>query len=132
MLKTSESSDVQWTIGSSDHKQGVHSVRLVGSLDEHTVSQLRELSHVGVDEESFSNGDHFLIDLSEVTEIDHVGFAALVEILVGLSAKAGSLGLILPPEHPVRHALEVTGLDRAFDIFETHAAACEQVDALST
>ena len=132
MLKTDESSDVQWTIGSLDHKQGIHSARLVGSLDEYTIGQLRELSHVVFDEEIFSNGDNFLIDLSEVTEIDHVGFAALVEILVGLSAKAGSLGLILPPEHPVRHALQVTGFDRAFDIFETHTAACEQVNVLST
>jgi anti-anti-sigma factor len=131
MLKTNESSDVQWTISSLEHKQGIHSARLVGSLDEHTVSQLRELSDVAFDEEGFSIGDDFVIDLAEVTEIDHVGFAALVGILVGISAKAGSLALILPPEHPVRHALQVTGLDRAFDVFETHTAACEQVDALS-
>ena len=132
MLKTDESSDVQWTIGSLDHKQGIHSARIVGSLDEHSVGQLQELSHVVFDEESFSKGDDFLIDLNEVTEIDHVGFAALVEILVGLSAKAGSLALILPPEHPVRHALQVTGLERAFDIYETQTAAHERVHEQST
>ena len=132
MLKINESSDGQWTIGRLDNKQGIHSARLAGTLDEHTVGQLRELSDVVFDENSFSSGDDFVIDLSEVTEIDHVGFAALVGILVGLSAKAGSLALVLPPEHPVRHALQVIGLERAFDIYDTQTAAYERVDAQST
>lgn len=127
MLKINESSDGQWTIGHLVSNQGIHSARLAGTLDEHTVGQLRELSDVVFDEDSFSSGDNFVIDLSEVTEIDHVGVAALIGILVGLSAKAGSLALILPPGHPVRHALRVTGLERAFDLFETQDAAYERV-----
>jgi anti-anti-sigma factor len=123
MLKINESSDGQWATGRILHEQSVHTVRLTGTLDEHTVSQLRELSEVVFNEKGFSEGDHFLIDLSEVTEVDHVGLAALVGIMAGLAAKAGSLGLILPEGHPVRHALKVTGLDRVFELHETGDAA---------
>jgi len=108
----------------------VHSVKLEGSLDEHTISQLRELSEVIFDEKGFSEGDHFLIDLTQVTEIDHVGFAALVGIMLGLAVKAGSFGLILPEEHLIRRTLRVTGLDRVFEVHETDNEAHEMIFAL--
>jgi len=110
--------------------RNVHRVTLKGSLDEHTISQLRELSDVIFDEEGFSEGDHFLIDLTQVTEIDHVGLAALVGIMVELGVRIGSFGLVLPEEHPVRHALRVTGLDSVFEIHETHGEARETIFAL--
>ena len=110
--------------------RNVHSVTLKGSLDEHTISQVRELSGVIFNTESFADGDHFLIDLTQVTEIDHVGFAALVGIMLGLGVKIGSFGLVLPEEHPVRHALRVTGLDRVFEMHETDGEARETIFAL--
>jgi len=130
MLTINKSADGLWATDESRREQRVHSARLAGSLDEYTVSQLRELSDIVFDEKSFSEEDHFLIDLSEVTEIDHVGLSALVGIIVILAAKAGSVGLILPEEHPVRHALQVTGLHRVFEIHETAEAADKIVLAL--
>jgi anti-anti-sigma factor len=123
MLTINDALRAEWLTDVDDNKQRVHKAVLVGSLDEHTVSQLRELSTIVFDEESYSEGDHFLIDVSAVTEVDHLGLAALVGIIVVLAAKAGSLGLILPYEHPVRHALRVTGLDKVFNIHETPDAA---------
>ena len=110
--------------------RNVHRVTLNGSLDEHTVSQVRELSDLIFDEEGFSEGDHFLIDLTQVTEIDHVGFAALVGIMLGLGVRIGSFGLVLPEEHPVRRALRVTGLESVFEIHETRGEARETIFAL--
>ena len=123
LLTINKRSYGEWATDGTHREQSVHNARLAGSLDEHTVSQLRELSDIVFDEKSFSEGDHFLIDLSEATEINHVGLAALVGIIVVLAAKAGSLGLILPADHPIRHALQVTGLDRFFEIHETAEAA---------
>lgn len=130
MLEINGISDGRWMIGCLGDNQSVHTARLVGTLDEHTVGQIKELSQVVFNDDGFSDGDNFLIDLSGVKEIDHVGIAALMGILVGLSAKAGSLGLILPLEHPVRRALRVTGLERIFDLYETSSAAHDTVDAL--
>ena len=123
--------DGEWATGEDIDKRSVHTVKLTGSLDEHTVSQLRELSDVVFDEKPFSAGDHFLVDLSEVTEVDHVGLAALLGIIVGLAAKAGSAGLIIPEDHPVRHAIQVTGLDKVFDLHETNDAAYITIHALN-
>ena len=130
LLTINKVSDGQWATDEAHRTQSLHNAKLVGSLDEHTVCQLRELSEIVFDKKSFSEGDHFLIDLSDVTDIDHVGLAALVGIIVALGAKAGSLGLILPEDHPVRHALQVTGLDRLFEIHETSDAANKIVLAL--
>ena len=130
MPPTRENDSAQWESGRVLDEQSVHKVKLVGSLDEHKVSQLRELSEVVFDEKGFSEGDHFLLDLSEVTEIDHVGLAALLGIVVGLAVKAGSLGLVIPDDHPVRRALLVTGLDRVFELHETHDDAYGTILAL--
>lgn len=131
MLNINETPDGEWATGRILHDKNVHTVRLSGSLDEHTVSQLRELSEVVFGEKGFSEGDHFLVDIREVTEVDHVGLAALVGIIVGLAAKAGSAGLIIPEDHPVRHALQVTGLDRVFEMHETNDAARITIIALN-
>ena len=130
LLTINKASDGQWTTDGTHPEKSVHNAKLAGSLDEHTVPQLRALSEIVFDEKSFSEGDHFLIDLSEVTDIDHVGLAALVGIIVVLAAKAGSLGLILPEDHPVREAFQVTGLDRVFEIHETADAADKIILAL--
>lgn len=107
--------------------RNVHSVSLEGVLDEHTIAQLRDLSQVIFGEKGFSEGDHFLIDLTRVTDIDHVGFAALVGIMVGLGIKAGSFGVVMPEEHPVRHALRITGMDKVFQVHETRGEADETI-----
>lgn len=118
MLTINDISDGQWATLESRQGHGMHGVMLAGSLDEHTVNQLQDLSRVVFDGEGFSDGDCFLIDLSGVTEIDHVGLAALVGIIVSLAANAAGVALVLPLDHPVRHALRVTGLDKVFDIHE--------------
>ena len=131
MPNLNETTDGEWATGEDIGQRSVHTVKLTGSLDEHTVSQLRELSEVVFGEKGFSEGDHFLLDLSEVKEVDHVGLAALVGIIVGLAAKAGSAGLIIPEDHPVRHAIRVTGLDKVFDLHETNDAAYLTIRALN-
>jgi anti-anti-sigma factor len=123
LLTINKTSEGHWTSDDTDRSYSVHHARLAGSLDEHTVSQLRELSSIVFDGEGFSEGDHFLIDLNNVTEIDDLGFAALIGTIVVLASKAGSLGLILSVGHPIRHAFQVTGIDRVFEIHETAEAA---------
>lgn len=112
-----------WTTDAGSDGHGLHDARLTGILDEHTVSQLRKLSETVFDGAVFSDGDHFLIDITRVTEIDHVGLATLIGIITSLAANAGSVGLVVPMEHPVQRALKVTGLDRVFITHETVEAA---------
>ena len=130
MLKINAGADGLGKVGRLHHEQSVHSVKLEGTLDQHTVCELRELCDAIFEKEEFSEGDHFIIDLTEVSEIDHVGFATLVGIMVELSVKAGSFGLILPEEHPIRRALHVTGIEKVFEVHESHSEAHEMILAL--
>jgi len=129
-LTINETADGEWASDGDQGRHSVHCVRLAGTIDEHTVGQLRELSDIVFDENRYSEGDHFIIDLSEVTEIDHVGLSAMVGIIVALATKAGTIGLVLQRDHPVRHALQVTGLDRVFDIHESAEAADKVIFAV--
>jgi anti-anti-sigma factor len=123
LLTINEVMDGEWVSDGEDQRHSIHTARLAGSIDEHTVAKLGELSDIVFDENRFSAGDHFIIDLREVTEIDSLGLSTMVGIIVTLAAKAGSIGLVLQEDHPVRRALRVTGLDRVFDIHTSTESA---------
>ena len=69
---------------------------------------------------------HLLVDLGQVDLIDSTGLMALVSALSMAQRLNKRLGLCAVP-HPVRMILEMTQLDRVFEIFEGHAAFHEAI-----
>jgi len=130
LLTINETSDGEWSTDAENRRSSIHTVRLAGCVDEHTVGQLSELSEIVFNENRYSAGDHFIIDLCEVTEIDDIGLSTMVGMVVVLAAKAGSVGLILQTDHPMRRVLRITGLDRVFDIHESSESANKIIFAL--
>jgi anti-anti-sigma factor len=119
LLKINEAPDGDWSSEGAHLGRRIHTVRLTGSVDEHTVAQLRKLSEIVFDERRFAAGDHFIINLLEVTEIDHLGLSAMLNIIMVLATKAGTIGVVAQEHHPVQRAFRVTGLDKVFDIHES-------------
>jgi anti-anti-sigma factor len=130
LLTINEVSDGDWLSDGEHQGYRIHTARIAGTIDEYTVAQLRELSEIVFDEKRFAEGDHFIINLLEVTEIDHLGLSAMVGIIVALAAKAGTIGVVAQEHHPVRRAFRVTGLDRVFDIHESADDAEKVIFAL--
>jgi anti-anti-sigma factor len=64
---------------------------------------------------------HLLVDLGKVELIDSTGLMALVSALTTAQRLNKRLGLCAV-SHSVRMILELTQLDRVFEIFEGHAA----------
>ena len=64
----------------------------------------------------------FVLDLSQVPDINSAGIGFLVECLAAVSRTGGRLILAAPSSH-IRHALLTTRLDTVFPMFETVDAA---------
>jgi anti-anti-sigma factor len=77
-----------------------------------------EVVHVPVE---FADGA-VLLDLKEVTRIDSLGLALLLEAMQRITAQGGRLFLIRIDEH-VRRILETAKLDQVFHIAPTRAHA---------
>ena len=69
-----------------------------------------------------------VVDLSQTTFIDSMGLAALVSGLKAARQRGGHF-VIAAPSEPVRVILELTAMDRAFEITQTIEAALTLVGA---
>jgi anti-sigma B factor antagonist len=88
-------------------------VRLAGELDLHNVDEVRAaLAQVGAE-----RPERLVVDLAEVSFIDSTTLGALVEARNSLGE--GVPLLLSAPVRDVRRALEVSGLDRRFEIYDT-------------
>jgi anti-sigma B factor antagonist len=73
---------------------------------------------------------HLVLNLEDVSYIDSAGLGAMIEAFTAARHKAVRLTLLNPTER-TRHLLEITGLARIVETFDSEAAAlasCETVE----
>jgi anti-anti-sigma factor len=89
-------------------------VRLKGELDIVTVDELRQ--HLRKARQSY--GEHVILDLTDLEFMDSQGLSVIVSCQKAVNAAAGSLVLVAP-RPIVRRTLEITGLSRRLDVFDS-------------
>jgi anti-sigma B factor antagonist len=95
---------------------------LKGEIDIATAEAVELEIHKAIIE---SVGD-FVIDLSRVEFLDSSGLAVLMRARGLLGAEDRALALVCPPG-PARRALEVSGLEELFTIYESGASQSRRV-----
>jgi anti-sigma B factor antagonist len=100
-------------------QNGVVLVRLGGELDVYNAGVVRE----ALVDAARSTSERVVIDLEEVGFIDSTLLGVLVESRSHLANRRAFL--LAAPGFAVRRALEVSGLDRHFEVHETVDSALE-------
>ena len=101
-------------------EDGIAIVTVQGEIDVETSPQLRECF-----DKLLAAGEHnFVIDMAGVDFVDSSGLAAFVRLFKRVRIGEGDVRLCgLRPE--VSKIIELTRLNRVFDVFETRAQAVE-------
>ncbi len=109
---------MQWEL---EHREQIAICRLTGDLDAGTATEL-----VSVLEREIDRGaNRLVLDLGRVSYIDSSGLGALVKVLKKARLGGGDVKLAgLEPE--VRKVLELTRLDKIFEITRTADDAVRQ------
>jgi anti-sigma B factor antagonist len=87
-------------------------VRTAGELDLYNADELRRT----LGEVCARTPERVVVDLSELSFIDSTGLGVLVEGCAKLPNRAL---LLAAPQREIRRALEITGLDRHFGVYDT-------------
>ena len=96
-----------------DRRDGAVVVSLAGELDLYNAEDVRAaLLECCADEPAV-----LVVDLAEVTFIDSTALGALIEARASLGSKDGFV--LASPGLEARRALEISGLDRHFEVSET-------------
>jgi anti-sigma B factor antagonist len=114
----SDSPHDQPVAGVSDIR-GTLVVRLTGELDLYNAPVLRKT----LLECAARNPRRLVVDLAEVTFVDSTVLGALVEVRAKLGSRDGLV--LASPGLETRRALEVSGLDRHFEVRETVEGALD-------
>ena len=96
-----------------DRRDGVVVVRLAGELDLYNAHQVREALVTCAAE----NPQRLVIDLGEVQFVDSTALGVLVEVRSRMTDKQAFV--LAAPGDETRRALEVSGLDRHFNVSAT-------------
>jgi anti-sigma B factor antagonist len=102
----------------SESASGLHTVSVVGELDQGTAPELREALAEALGDPTLP----VLVDLSDCNFIDSTGLSLLVEAKRRLSEERRPFGVCCP-DADVRRLLELTGIDRAVGLFDSRAEA---------
>ena len=94
--------------------QGVPALKIIGEIDLHASTQLRELAHECLEQRC----TQLVIDMSEVDYIDSSGLAVLIEYIREAQSFGGKLGLFGLSEK-VLSIFRLVGLDKFFVLEET-------------
>jgi anti-sigma B factor antagonist len=94
---------------------GLHTVSILGELDQATAPELRS----ALSDAFGAAADPVLIDLSDCNFIDSTGLSLLVEAKRKLSEDDRGFGVCCA-DRDVRRLLELTGIDAAVGLFQTH------------
>jgi anti-sigma B factor antagonist len=114
-------SDPNATFGvRSESADDLHTVSVMGELDQGTVPELRGMLAEAIGEAPAS----VLVDLSDCNFIDSTGLSLLVEAKRRLADEDRRFGVCCP-DADVRRLLELTGIDRAVGLFDTREQAVE-------
>jgi anti-sigma B factor antagonist len=107
--------DVEFRIASVQTGEGAWTLAVGGELDLYTAPDVRdELAALPEDA-------HVVVDLTAMTFVDSAGVAALLVAARRLRMNGGTLALVIDDPRVLR-VLEVTGLDRYFEIRPSLAA----------
>lgn len=104
----------------SESADDLHTVSVMGELDQGTVPELRGMLADAIGEAPAS----VLVDLSDCKFIDSTGLSLLVEAKRRLNDEDRRFGVCCP-DADVRRLLELTGIDRAVGLFDTREQAVE-------
>ena len=96
-----------------ERKGGATVVTLAGELDLYNAQEIREALFA----ESEAGPERIVVDLSRVDFIDSTALGALIESRSKLADRRAFL--LAAPALETRRALEVSGLDRHFTLFDT-------------
>ena len=103
-----------------EKRDGATVVSLAGELDLYNAEDVRAaLLEACADEPAV-----LVVDLAEVTFIDSTALGALIEARASLGSKDGFV--LASPGLEARRALEISGLDRHFEVRETLEEALEK------
>ena len=95
-----------------DRDGGAVVVRLAGELDLHNAHEIRDVLLA----ESDQAPERLVVELSRVTFVDSTALGVLIEARAKLPNKRAFL--VASPRMETRRALEVTGLDRHFGVYD--------------
>jgi anti-sigma B factor antagonist len=103
-----------------DHEvdSDTHVIELRGEVDLYTAPPFKQRLTELIE----GNKTRFVIDLSRATFIDSTGLSVLANGLTRLQSARGSLALVCADE-TMLEIFDVTGLDRAFPIYDTRNEA---------
>lgn len=105
---------------------GLTVVTLEGELDKLTSAAARSELDRAV------GAERLLVDLSAVTFLDSAGLHVLFRLARAVTKGGGRLGVVVPPESPLRRVVEIThvaGAALVCDSFEAGSAALHGVSA---
>jgi anti-sigma B factor antagonist len=88
-------------------------VRLAGELDLYNAHEIRDV----LLDESGKEPERLVVELSQVTFVDSTALGVLIEARAKLPNKRAFL--VASPQFETRRALEVSGLDRHFGVYDT-------------
>lgn len=98
-------------------ENGAVVVRLVGELDVYNAGVVRE----ALTGDGIRDAERVVVDLAEVAFLDSTMLGVLVEARTGLKNRRAFL--LAAPGLEVRRALEISGLDRHFEVHENVESA---------
>ena len=110
--------------GEVENDGHLHTVQVVGELDQGTAPQLRSVLS-----EAFERGGSVLVDLTACEFIDSTGLSLMVEAKRTLDDDGGRAFAVCCPHRDVRRMLELTGIDKAVGLFDTRAEALAALGA---
>lgn len=96
-----------------DRNGGAVVVRLAGELDLYNAHEVRDVLLA----ESGKGPERLVVELSRVTFVDSTALGVMIEARSKLPNKRAFL--VASPQLETRRALEVSGLDRHFGVYET-------------
>jgi anti-sigma B factor antagonist len=100
-----------------DRDGGAVVVRLAGELDLYNAHEIRDV----LLDESGKDPERLVVELSQVTFVDSTALGVLIEARAKLANKRAFL--VASPQFETRRALEVSGLDRHFGVYDSVDAA---------
>ncbi|TCC07215.1 STAS domain-containing protein [Kribbella soli] len=105
----------EYAVADAGTTNGVHAVRLCGEVDLTNATDVREaISRIASPDAAV-----IVIDLTETAYLDSSGIAMLFHLAERLTQRRQTLRIVVPPNSPLRAALDLTTLPQTIPIQPT-------------
>ncbi|WP_410792309.1 STAS domain-containing protein [Kribbella sp. C-35] len=94
---------------------GVHAVRICGEVDLTNATDVRE----AISRLASPDAPVIIVDLTETGYLDSSGIAMLFRLAERLTERRQQLRIVVPPNSPLRTALDLTNLPQAIPVQPT-------------